>query len=91
MRKTGSIIGNSRGKLMEEKIREIMVDILEVSNDQIHSNTTMDSVDTWDSLRHMEMVFAFESEFGVEFEPDELAELTGFKEICSLISTKREQ
>ena len=50
----------------------------------------MDSVDTWDSLRHMEMVFAFEAEFGVEFEPDELSELVGFKEICALISAKRE-
>ena len=75
---------------MEEKIKEIMSDILEVSSDQIQSDTTMDSVDTWDSLRHMEMVFAFEAEFGVEFEPDELAELSGFKEICALISAKRE-
>ena len=39
----------------------------------------------WNSLVHMELVFMIEDEFGIEFEPDEIAELTSRCEIAARV------
>ena len=35
----------------------------------------VEDVKEWDSLRHIELIFALEETFGVEFSPDDIADL----------------
>ncbi|GJH09279.1 acyl carrier protein [Caballeronia novacaledonica] len=42
----------------------------------------------WDSLKHMEIMFALEDEFGTEFSEEELADLDSASKIVSAIEAK---
>tara|TARA_B100001971_G_C17957363_1_gene415642 strand:+ start:335 stop:538 length:204 start_codon:yes stop_codon:yes gene_type:complete len=52
--------------------------VFEIPVDQITENSSPDSIESWDSLRHMNMVVAFEEEFGVEFTDDEIVEMMNY-------------
>lgn len=43
----------------------------------------------WDSLKHMEIMFALEDEFRTEFTEDELAKLDSVAKIVDAIQAKR--
>lgn len=78
------------GKL-EQDLRSIMAEVFEIPVDQINESTTMESVDTWDSLRHMELVVAIERRFSVEFEAEEALEMTSIEGIKRILSGKKLQ
>ncbi|SAL61412.1 acyl carrier protein [Caballeronia telluris] len=42
----------------------------------------------WDSLKHMEIMFVLEDEFGTEFSEEELADLDSASKIVSAIEAK---
>ena len=73
---------------MVEVIKEILADVLELSKEQIDETITMENVDTWDSLRHMEIMLAIEGKFGIQFEPDELVDMTSYSDIKKLVADK---
>jgi acyl carrier protein len=49
----------------ELRLRTILSSVLQVSLDSVTDDTSMASVDAWDSLRHMSLVLALEEEFDV--------------------------
>lgn len=44
---------------------------------------TRDTAGGWDSLKHMEILFAVEDELGIQFREDELAELGSVRAIVA--------
>ena len=44
----------------------------------------------WDSLRHMELIFAIEEEFELEFSSEEIAAIDGTDKLIALIEANRE-
>ena len=73
---------------MEEKIKEIIADVFGIDKESINEKTTPDTIETWDSLRHMNLVVAFEEEFEIEFDDDEIGELLNLKNIVEVITKK---
>ncbi len=57
-------------------LRDILADVLEVSPEEITPDLTMDKVENWDSFRHLQVILALEGEFGVQFDPQRVPELT---------------
>lgn len=60
---------------MEEKIKQIFATIIDVSPDQIHNETTPDDLENWDSMNHLMLIAAFEEEFSINIEPEEIGEM----------------
>ena len=56
---------------MSDVIKQVMAQILKIDVSSIDESTSTDSVEHWDSLKHMQLILALEEEFGIEF-PDEL-------------------
>lgn len=52
---------------------------------QVDAASTRDNTPTWDSLRHIEVVFALEDELGLEFSESELMELLGVQRIVDIV------
>jgi len=73
---------------VEQKIKSIMAEVLEMSADQIGESTAMDNTDSWDSLKHMEMVMALEESFQVELPADEMMEMISFNDIKRILRDK---
>ncbi len=70
----------------DQLLKQIMSLILEVPFEDIHENSSMDSIESWDSLRHMNLVLALESEFKISIPDDEVTELTSFRLLQIVIS-----
>jgi NAD(P)-dependent dehydrogenase (short-subunit alcohol dehydrogenase family) len=59
---------------MGNKVKEILSQILKVLAAAVTDDLAMKDVEAWDSLKHMEMIVAFEEAYHSEFNFDEIAE-----------------
>jgi acyl carrier protein len=66
------------------KIKEVMAAVLGVDPSTISEDASMDSIESWNSLRQMSLVLALEEEFGVSFPDEDAANATSFK-LLSLV------
>ena len=65
-----------------------MAVVFEMQVMEITDNSSMDTIENWDSLKHIQLMFALESEFGIILQADEMVEMTNFKAIVKTISEK---
>lgn len=66
-------------KVLAEKLKEVMARVFNVGEEMITEDASPDTIETWDSLRHMNLVLALEEEFGVELTDDEVVEIISYK------------
>lgn len=59
-----------------EKLVRVFASQLKIDPSEVTRETSMDSLDKWDSLRHMRLILAIEEEFSIEFSDDEVADMT---------------
>ena len=71
------------------EIRKILADTFRVGLADINDDTTIEQIDTWDSLTHMEMVANLETMLKLEFDGDEIAEMVSVAAIEKIIAGKR--
>ncbi|MFC1807524.1 acyl carrier protein [Candidatus Omnitrophota bacterium] len=73
---------------MEDKIINVMASVLGVEENQISEDTSPDTVETWDSLQHMNLVAALEEEFKISLSDEEIREMMNYKLIRLIIREK---
>jgi acyl carrier protein len=78
-------------KNVKEQIAKIMAVVFEVNSDSINENTSADTIETWDSLRHMNLILALEEEFNVIIPDEEVGNLMNFKLIELVITDLQNQ
>jgi len=71
-----------------DRVRGIAADVLEVPAATIRSDSSPKNVALWDSVRQLNLVLALEQEFGVQFEPQEIATMTDIENIVSILRRK---
>ncbi len=71
---------------MEEKILEILRRVLEDNN--LDKTCSQETCELWDSLRQLNICFELEGEFGVMFEPEEMAEMKSYNDIITVLNRK---
>jgi acyl carrier protein len=59
-----------------EKTKVIIARILGAEEEAIKDDSSMSSIASWDSLRHVNLIIALEQEFGVTFPDEEITLLT---------------
>ena len=57
-------------------LRELLADIFEISSEQVTPELSMGTLDSWDSFRHLQAILAIEGEYGVQFDPQRIPELS---------------
>lgn len=73
---------------MISKLKKVFANVLNLPEQQISNSTTMDNCPTWDSLTHMDLIVAVESEFLIALSGDEISEMLSFKAIETLLLGK---
>lgn len=61
-----------------EKYNQAFIEILEVSEDQLGSELTYQSVDNWDSVGHMGLVGELEDAFDIMMETDDIIDFNSY-------------
>ena len=74
---------------MEKEVRDLFATILQLTPDEINDDSTPKTVKTWDSLNHLNLIVAFEEEFSIDIEPEEIkGMMESFKKFKSIILQK---
>ena len=71
---------------IEDRIKNVMSAVFEISIEEINDESSPDTIELWDSLRHLNLVIALEEEFNVQFTDDNLIELINLKLIKLVIT-----
>lgn len=73
---------------MEQKIKEILANVLKIDVNKITDESSAENTPNWDSLRQMNIIIALEEEYEIEFSDDEIFELSSFKNIVKILNSK---
>jgi acyl carrier protein len=69
-------------------LRDILADILEISPEEVTPDLGVGKIESWDSFRHLQAILAIEGEYGVQFDPQRIAQLTTVALIQAELETK---
>ncbi len=75
-------------KELFEKIQEIFRDIFDDDELKIEESTNSSNIDDWDSINHINLIVAIESELNIKFNLDELSTLKDVGAMIDLILIK---
>jgi acyl carrier protein len=64
-----------------DKIKQIFCKVLGADESTVNDETSYNSFEPWDSLKHLEIVSKLEEEFGIEFEMDDIIAMETFGKI----------
>lgn len=74
-----------------ERVRGIVADVLRVPTDRISRQSSPETLATWDSVQHLNLILALEQEFTLQFEPEEMDEMSSIDHILAVIERKLEK
>lgn len=67
---------------VEEKLKQVMADVFGVDPATVDENASRDTIPSWDSVNHVNLVVALEEKFELELNEEEIPELLNFKLIA---------
>lgn len=70
----------------EQKMRDVLATMLQVSPEEVSDATEMDAVEGWDSLKHLKIVLALEEAFDVSFDEEIALEITSVPKIRAALA-----
>ncbi|MGY4383048.1 acyl carrier protein [Pedobacter sp. UYP24] len=73
---------------MEQRIKNVMASVFDLNEDEINDNASPDTIEQWDSLRHMQLITGLEEEFNVTIKDDEIIEMLNYKLIHDILKSK---
>ena len=73
---------------LEQKIKNVMKAIFEISVGEIDEESSIDNIDLWDSMGHIKLILSIEKDFGMQFNVDDVVEMTSYKRIREIIQDK---
>jgi acyl carrier protein len=74
---------------MEDSLKRVMSDLFGISTDEINEESSIHTIEAWDSLKHMELVAAIEENFDIPMlSMDEIVEMTSFAKIIEILRNK---
>jgi acyl carrier protein len=71
-----------------EQVRAIASDIFSVPLAQIHPESTPETIESWDSIQHLNLALTLEERFRVQLSPEEIEQMKDIGRIASLIEGK---
>lgn len=64
---------------LQERLREVFVEALELGGEIDVENLSYRDIEAWDSVGHMALVAAVEDVFDVQFDTDQVIDMSSFK------------
>ena len=70
----------------KNKILDVMSNVFDVDLSTLTENSSIDNVENWDSIRHLNLILALEEEFSISIPDEEVGNLVNFKLIELIIN-----
>ena len=73
-----------------EKLLQIISTVLNIDREKIDESLSRDTTDEWDSFNHLMLMSEIEKEFQISLSIQEIEKTRSYKDICTLISEKKQ-
>ena len=73
---------------MEERIRQIVASVLRVSPARLDATASPNTIETWDSLQHLNLVLALEEAFDLRFTVEDVGRMRSIGEMVKLVRSR---
>ncbi|UCD76617.1 MAG: acyl carrier protein [Phycisphaerales bacterium] len=73
---------------LHERLEEIFRTVLNDDQLSLSDDTSASDVEGWDSVAHINLMFSIESEFGIQFAGNELAEFKNVGELKRYLESR---
>lgn len=70
------------------QVQAIASDIFGVPMDKITADSSPETIETWDSMQHLNLVLAIEEKFGLQLSPEEIEEMKSVGLVAALVEKK---
>lgn len=71
-----------------EQVRGIASDILGVPADRLTTDSSPETIESWDSMQHLNLVLAIEEKFAVQLAPEEIEQMKNIGLVAALVEKK---
>ena len=71
-----------------EQVRTIASDIFSVPLARIQGDSTPQTIESWDSIQHLNLALTLEEKFNVQLSPEEIEQMRSIGQISKMIDTK---
>jgi acyl carrier protein len=68
------------------KILEVMSNVFDVDLTSLNEESSIDSIENWDSIRHLNLILALEEEFNITIPNEEVGDLVSYKLIEIIVN-----
>lgn len=69
----------------EERVIQVISNVLNVPSTKLNSDSSPESIEQWESMKHIYLVLALEEEFNIQFDDEQIAELQSVQSIVAAI------
>jgi acyl carrier protein len=73
---------------VEDKIYQVFSSVMEVTIDNVSDQSNSNTVENWDSLKHMDLVLSLEEVFNIQFSDQEIVNMDNMISIKKYIQEK---
>ena len=70
---------------LQGRLRELFIGVLELDGNLPVENLKYRDIEEWDSVGHMALVAAIEDEFDVQFETEQVLDMSSFKVAADML------
>jgi acyl carrier protein len=70
---------------INDRLHEVFVEALQLDDDIDVENLKYRDIEAWDSVGHMALVAAIEDEFDVQFDTDQVIDMSSFKVAADML------
>jgi acyl carrier protein len=74
--------------LQMEKLTKLIASVLQINSQNVGPDLTMKSTESWDSLRHMELITAIEQDFEIDLTSDDIVQMGSYTGIVNVLKQK---
>ena len=71
---------------VQATVKDIMAAIFSMDTAGIGADFSLETVQEWDSLKHVNLVMALEQEFNLRINVEDAVEMTSFPAVCETLS-----
>ena len=73
---------------MKNKLFEVISKVMQVPIGEINEDSSPDTLEKWDSLKHINLILALEEEFNVQFTDAEIVEMVSVETIMEKLQRR---
>lgn len=71
-----------------EQVRSLASDLFATPSERITAESSPETIETWDSIQHLNLVLALEEKFGLQLSPEEIEQMHTIGQVTQVIESK---